>query len=215
MNALKDPRWLALSEKRRKELLERYRTTNVGYGWWDMIHAFFRERMQEVGVAVEAIFFSGFWSQGDGASFAGCVSDWTKFLTALGRPEVAKFIRLDDRPALYIRVGGRYSHSHSMRLDGNVELEAPEDYESLQLALWETVTECGMVLTNMESQILAFLRGEADDLYRELESEYWYLTDDEQVVAWLVEHLLLEDLTDETDEEEEDNPKETPNLLAA
>lgn len=217
MKALEDPRWLALSEKRRNELLEEHRDVNVDYGWWSAVYVPFHERMQEFGFHVEDIFFSGFWCQGDGASFNGRVDDWAKFLTTLGRPELVAAIRHDDLPNLVVRTRGHYSHSGTMQLDEALELAAPEDFESLQLAAWEVLTEYGMVLVNMSDSMLKFLRGEADDLYRKLEEEHDYQTDDEQVAAWLLDNLPPDELAGpaEEDEEEEDDLEETPHLLVA
>lgn len=91
MTALEDPRWLALSKERRDALLEKHRNTNIKHvEWWDGVYEQFVESCTEKGIRVDthdvqtvggktiakpSVYFSGFWSQGDGACFEGRVDD--------------------------------------------------------------------------------------------------------------------------------------------
>lgn len=52
-------------------LIERHRDINVDYEWWRPTIEHFVERVNELGLDVkfDDVQFSGFWSQGDGASF--------------------------------------------------------------------------------------------------------------------------------------------------
>lgn len=55
------------------ELIEKYRYMNVdgGYDWWESIEEDLRSDMDAIGFTVDKMYFSGFWSQGDGACFTG------------------------------------------------------------------------------------------------------------------------------------------------
>ena len=91
-----DPRWTALDESRRDELLNEYRDTNIGFGerWREGVDVQIREEMEEIGIRVTQLYFSGFWSQGDGAAIEGYVDDWFKVFTHLKDPYAEARARL-------------------------------------------------------------------------------------------------------------------------
>jgi len=62
-----------LSAKAQEEAIEKHREMDVGYDWWDDDIDFHKEKLEEVGYDSPEIHFSGFWSQGDGASFSAKV----------------------------------------------------------------------------------------------------------------------------------------------
>ena len=67
------------------ELIDKHRHWNVEHiDWWDCTYSDFKERMTAIGIEVDRMYFSGFWSQGDGACFEGSVSDWRLFLPTVG-----------------------------------------------------------------------------------------------------------------------------------
>jgi len=56
-------------------LIEKHRQINVEcMDWWECVYENFKERMAKVGIEVDKIYFSGFWSQGDGACFEGTIN---------------------------------------------------------------------------------------------------------------------------------------------
>ena len=61
--------------------IDKYRHINVdGIDWWEYIENEFIESMELVGIDVSKIYFSGFWSQGDGACFDGRIGNTKLFL---------------------------------------------------------------------------------------------------------------------------------------
>ncbi len=60
-----------LESEMNPELIEKHRDINVDHDWWDCTYDHFMEDMKQVGITVKDMRFSGFWSQGDGASFTG------------------------------------------------------------------------------------------------------------------------------------------------
>ena len=213
--ALEDPRWLALSKERRDELLEEYRNVNVEFDWWDSLIEDFAEQLAEIGIAVDThevklmsgktrqdqnIYFSGFWSQGDGAYFEGRVSDWPKFLAALGKEERVFWAYECNWTASSVTSRGNMSVSS--------ELDAPEnphdeEEDPLRFHAWNVVNlpPSEADLAALETEIEDKFNELASELYNDLEAEYDYQTDDEQVVDWVLNNLTDELLVGEEAEE--------------
>ena len=61
-----------LSNSAKEVALENNRDINTHFDWYEPIYEGFKEQAEEVGFQVEDMFFSGFWSQGDGAMFTYC-----------------------------------------------------------------------------------------------------------------------------------------------
>lgn len=219
MTALEDPRWLALSEERRDALLEKHRDANVFDEWWDSVYEMFAEDCAEKGVEVDthtirtvggkqaqrhSIYFSGFWSQGDGACFGGRVNDWPKFLVACGRADlVPMYEKLDHTLVLSWCHSGRYYHSGCTDFGSDLYTENPFDEEDdvLQYATWDTITEGGNIFDALEDDFIKYVRSLMDDLYKQLEEEHDYLTSDEAIAEYILGHCE-EELVEEDDEEE-------------
>ena len=128
------------------------------------------------------IYWSGFWSQGDGASFAG---------TLRAKPDAGEAIReyapLDEKlhrigdaiaalsirfPDLYAkaeqgRYGSHYVHSNTMSVD--VEVGENEDGEPLDAG------------APIDDEVTRLMRDLADWLYRQLKTDYEYRNSDEEV----------------------------------
>lgn len=212
-----DPQWLALSPARRDELLEKHRNTNVEFDWWDAVYEQFTEQLKEIGVQVAycskrthndrtynepQIFFSGFWSQGDGACFAGEVCDWNKLLTAMGEDRFIPFAT-EEGWNFGCTAGGRYCHSGTMDFEGEMHLpENPfdEDQELLQYEAWKVGKLTDEDTDGLYERLKTKFKDLADDLYRRLEEEHDYQTSDEQVIEYILEHAADELVEDEEEE---------------
>ncbi len=219
MTSLEDPRWLALSKERRNALLEEHRDINVHDEWYDGVYGMFVEDCKEKGICVDyhnvktvggktvvkpSIYFSGFWSQGDGACFDGAVNDWPKFLVACGRADlVPVYEKLDHTLVLSWYHSGHYYHSGCTDFGSDLYIENPfdEDDDILQYATWGVVTENGNIFEDLEDDFIKYVRGLMDGLYTTLEKEYDYLTSDEVVVAYILDHCE-EELVEEDEEDE-------------
>lgn len=60
----------------------------------------------------------------------------------------------------------------------------------------------GAVFDKKESDLIEFVRGLMDELYEDLEEEHDYLTSDEAVVEYILDHCEDELVEDEDEEEE-------------
>lgn len=127
------------------------------------------------------VYWSGFHSQGDGASFVGeykykkgapkAVKEYAPKDEALHR--IVNRLLAIQRKHFYklraeVKQSGRYSHSHTMSvqlsLDSTYPINLPRD-------LWH----------GTEDAVLKCMRDFADWIYRNLEREYEYQTSDEAV----------------------------------
>jgi hypothetical protein len=210
--ASEHPRWAALSSKRQDELLNEYRDVNVDHKWWDFTYEWFKtERGPNVGIEIDDISFSGFWSQGDGACFSGGVGarggDWELVLKAVGRPELLAMAK-DEGWYFRVSTSGRYSHAYTMT--GDLDAYLPdnpydEEEEPLQHSAWGIANPVSYSdLDRLEEELTGLCRDLANELYRALEEEYEYLTDDETVIDYILDNLDDDELKDPNEETEED-----------
>lgn len=190
----------ALTDAQREKLRDNCREHATEWGWWDDVYDQFVEKMGGMGVLVikDDIHFSGFWSQGDGACFAGQVRNWHKFLTATGHLELAGFYQTLP-PAIHLRwdtAGSRYCHEGCMQLSrlSDLWLDNPYDEESdpVRYTAWKHTQPEGGPFYSLEKEFLEFLRDQARQLYRDLEAEYEYLTSDEAIDEYILANVDLE-----------------------
>ena len=71
-----------LPENIQKKVLEEYRDWTTDHDWWDYIYENWIEKLGGLGFNDVEISFSGFWSQGDGASFTAKSIDVAKYIRA-------------------------------------------------------------------------------------------------------------------------------------
>lgn len=129
-----------------------------------------------------AVFWSGFWSQGDGASYSGTLSAKPDAGTAIREyaPQDVELHRIGDAiaalsvrfPDLYAkaeqgRYGAHYYHARTIAVD----VEVGEDDDGNPLDAESPVDE----------EVTALIRDLADWLYKQLEAAYEDEQDDENV----------------------------------
>ena len=208
--------------KQEEALIERYRDTNVHWAdWYTAVEEQVEEELAEIGFDVTQMYFSGFWSQGDGACFEGTMSDWAKFCE-----QVPTFVKafpflseyLKDEGATYTSGhSGHYYHEQCTNHDYSSELEYGLDQidedeitdpaAQMRYAMYKkALVEEGEIQRNQYSAITTWLKeffqDKMRDLYERLEQEYDYLTSDD--VVW--ESIEANDLDKQgvLDEEDED-----------
>lgn len=109
-----------LGEKAQEKVLEKFRYINVEDDWYQPIYDQFREEVQEgYGISVDEMNFSGFYSQGDGASFEGGIYDFKKFAEKTGLKKLARFSKaIEYNLEMKItRVTYQYYHSNTVEAD--------------------------------------------------------------------------------------------------
>lgn len=171
-----------LDDDAKEKARDALRDINVDFDWYEYVFDDAKRCGALLGIDVDRIYFSGFWSQGDGACFEGEYryrKGWRKALRGeIGGDDLQTLERIgDDLQAVQKRAfygvtastiqRGRYMHEQCMSVSVNAETPAGDDicegFESLE----EDMTEA--------------LRDFACWIYRALEREYEYQTSDEAI----------------------------------
>jgi len=195
-----------LSAKAQQKAREWF-SESLDYEWWEDTYNYAIEQGKERGFEIEDIRFSGFWSQGDGASWTGRV-DLKQFLEHHLKeddPEYARYFVLQailaenngwtERCTNVNRSGYHYVHDNMMRLEsidysGLANLEA-DDEERLQeegpLQRADIYQLCEGIhiddlMDKLETWVLEEAQAYARQIYSDLESEYEHLTSDESLI---------------------------------
>lgn len=196
-------KWQRLTEANRKALLEEHRD-DLDYMWWDSIYDMFREDMEEIGVRVGKIYFSGFCSQGDGACFEGRIFDWSKFLPAVKMGELVDEAR-GNGISLTWKHQGHYYHEHCVSFDvSDLWISNPhdEDKDLLRFMAWDATNPEGGQIYGRHEEIVEFLQYKMRALYSALEEEHDHRTSDEVTKEYILTDCLeeVDDLLDQQDE---------------
>lgn len=175
-----------LSDKAKEKAREWYRDGQLDYDWWEFVYEQVDTAAKHLGIDIDrkdkhtpAIYFSGFWSQGDGACFEGSYrykKGWRSALLhefgpgdmlnellsigqALQEVQSKQFYKLEAT----CRQRGHYQHSGCMQVMAS---HADSMYREIGDA---------------EDELRDALRAFADWIYDSLESEHDWLTADEEV----------------------------------
>ncbi len=174
------------SKQLKDELIEKYRSINVDYEWWDCIYSDLKIEMETKGISVNDMHFSGFYSQGDGACF-------------IGRIDMAQFLKVHQLEQKYMAATffagqgelwanldqGNSRYYHEQTVSASLVVDSYNNYEedSTRYQVYETMQK---VLDDewkdLEDDVNNICRGYMQDLYRKLRDEHEYLTSDE--VVW-------------------------------
>ena len=182
------------------ELIEKYRDINVDHDWWDCVYDMFQEDMAQAGIEVRDTCFSGFWSQGDGASFTGYIKDNKLFfehhkLTET-YPYITKLMAMGGDFTLTIeRTGHHYVHENTVSVDLSFTdmfyTIVPRDDGGLRDAIaeqWDNLLDAEYLA--LIDTVQDIVRDYCRDLYDRLETEYDHLTSDEAVWEAVVANEL-------------------------
>ena len=178
-----------LSEAARERVRAWYRDTCLDHEWYDFVYEDFQTICGILGIALRTspvrlygggtrdkphVFFRGFASQGDGASFEGAYSHprgAAKGIRAHAPQDTELHRIADELQAVQkrnfwqltgtIRTCGNYCHEYSMTFE--VERDSPT---------WQPMTD------GAEDAVIEAMRDLARWLYRQLRQEYEHLTSD-------------------------------------
>jgi len=139
-----------LSPFARRKALTDLRECNLDYGWWEHLTEFFVELLAAAGVSAspDDVRFTGFYSQGDGASFSGSYAyqkTAPERLTArLGGEDLKAWLCFADnlenaaRPSSYTAEvditapSGHYAHAYTMSARATCEKGRADEAEFLE-----------------------------------------------------------------------------------
>lgn len=178
-----------MDSESRDELLERFRNINVDYtDWFECCFSDFREDMKAKGIHVGSIYFSGFWSQGDGACFEGnLIGDGQAYLDvhhADQFPMIRKLLEADGSVTVQCVHTGRYCHEYCTEFTFDNDrfhhvMDAVDEFREATLEAWDRQLEKEM--QEFEEATTEQWRVYMREIYRRLEKEHDYLTSDEAV----------------------------------
>ena len=193
--------------------IDDHRDFNATHDWWDSVYDDFHQICEVMGIELDKNepCFSGFWSQGDGASWTGRYRAQALSLNTrsgytptydLAPAKIREYCgdeeihRIADELCLLCRIYGpvyakvsrhssHYAHSNTM-----------------QIGEWEYYDDLDMdevdsdILDHIEQTLICLFTDLADWLYSSLEREHEYLTSDEAVI----ESLEANEIEEEQDE---------------
>lgn len=165
-----------LPEDIKAKVLENHRYINVDDSWWSKAELdYWKEELKAEGFEDAKIAFSGFWSQGDGASFTATVNIETflrKHRSITRFKKLLPLIPMGDLSACVVRVGHHHVHENTVKAD--VEMA------------WNNETE---PLEGLRGELEGFLTERVRELsrkiYKSLESDYRFQTSDEAIIETL------------------------------
>ena len=173
-----------LSATAKEVAIENHRDVNTHDGWWEPIFEGFTEDANEAGFDVGDIYFSGFWSQGDGAMFE---------YTTLGDTLLNEFIDGLDlspmrknwlRTQTYAEALGRHSghYYHENCCSHKVSFEADFGWGSnINFYNW-----IGSFEDRFEDFVVTKYKSLCRDLYSQLDKYNNELTRDEAVAETII-----------------------------
>jgi len=183
-----------LSDDAKQKALEALSDINVDYpDWHEFTLEDWKETLHTVGVDDANINYSGFWSQGDGASFTGRVrlADWLKSQHLAGKYRTLyNRARAHDIAAGIRRVSSHYSHEQTctawIEIGGYWSTDKAADCERLE----RQANEC-------EELLEEWRRMQCHAIYKDLENNYEYLTGEDAIRETILanEYEFLEDGT--------------------
>jgi len=174
--------WLEFDKKIAEKIIEKYRDINTDFNWYENTIAEFVKDMEMKGLDIDTknVNFSGFWSQGDGASFTCNLSP--EYIDTWIGANKAEF------PSLYAHIGTdllfghmsknsyatHYCHDKTVNLSLEFNDWNRDNYPNMQIEV-----------NQLEQLIITVLRGYMVLLYNTLKKEYEYLASDESIIDTL------------------------------
>ena len=166
-----------------KKVLEKNSDINTLLDWWDFIYENFKENNDEY-FDIENIYFSGFWSQGDGAMFEyGDISNKLRdiFIDGLDLSPMRKGW-LKNNVSVSGKGVQRGLYYHEKSCNHSIYWEVDNGDLNWDRPLYQWIESFANDFENFVEEIYANL---CYDLYSTLEKEYTYLTSDEAILDTL------------------------------
>lgn len=166
------------------------------YEWWDHIYDAAKEDGEALGFSIHDINFSGFYSQGDGASWTGYV-DMVRWLERNKQDDARAHVLIAlmeenwvERKVEITRVGYQYAHSNTMRMEywGRVGPTFYDQDNTLERGIFEGISVANLLesipegaFQDLADEALESARSYADEIYKRLEKEWDWLCSEEQI----------------------------------
>jgi len=189
-----------LSESAQQKAREWY-IEGMDYDWWDSVYEMAIEDGKEKGFYIDKIYFSGFYSQGDGASWIGQVDvrQWleTNVPDSIGVSAWCQLIQ-ENVVTMHCKVtanNSHYCHESTMQFDDiddddagfDEVMQLPSIFKGMEVRdlynIIETDNACPIKNVDAMTQAIAESgRDYAKDIYHRLREEYEYLCSEEMML---------------------------------
>lgn len=180
-----------LGDKAKERARDWYRQHAFDHDWWDSVYEDAKTCLALAGFDIDRIYFSGFWSQGDGACFEGAWSakdvNVAKLKEHAPKDEelhrivdaLAEIARQHQDASFNVKHAGHYHHEHCTRFS-DVEYGDDDPIETLPYGGPE-YQERVAYLDGRTEELIELARDAMRWIYAQLEAEYEFLNSDEQV----------------------------------
>ena len=145
--------------------------------WYDETITFCEDELKDIGFIKPEIYFSGFWSQGDGACFDADIDvekllDYLLEIKKFSTEEITKLKNLqDDFKTQIITINNHYYHERTRKFEVYcVDAENPDDLN---------------LIDKLEKAVEEIRLEKCKEIYNKLEDEYDNLTSDSVLADWL------------------------------
>ena len=163
----------------KQKVLEKHHDINTEFDWYDFTLDDWKQKLEAAGFLNPEIQFTGFWSQGDGASFTCNNIDLVKFMESeqtFTQRQINIIRALQEYNIISFKINRRafqYSHKYTCYVDFT-------DYGIR--ANWNHIQK---IIDNVHSSIISRRLYLCDDIYESLEKEYDYLSSEEAIMETL------------------------------
>ena len=144
------------------------------------------EDLEEMGIENVRVQYSGFWSQGDGLSFTGDVTDVNMFMSLLR-------LDLGSSPGIeFLRTTHRYNHELTVRTDLALDEKDFNDYDEVlkKIEDWR-IAKCKEFYSRLEKYYYECTSDEAVTEYlNDEDNEYWFSVTGKKINISQFEELL-------------------------
>ena len=179
-----------LSKEAQQKVIEDNHDINTDYEWFESDFECMIEELTKKGFDDAEIFFSGFYSQGDGACFTANLNVEkimkyfklaTKYTDLLKKYVIPGNVKADNH---------HYCHSNVMYLD--IELDAIVDIKRLSIAQQDALSD---VEEELRIKLFEIAKNEADKIYATLQKTYEHLTSEDVIIETIKEneYVFLKD----------------------
>jgi len=161
-----------LLEEAKEKVLERYRDINVDFdGWHDVIIDDWKMKLEDLGYEDVKIYYSGFYSQGDGACFEAKV-DIEKWIKKHKAGKRFKKLLNEFRAGAYVYVEIKHNYRYYFSTSTGVIYEGGSE---LYDKAYEQLKEMVKWIEQEREEL-------GNAIYKDLQKEYEYLISDEVVI---------------------------------
>ncbi len=178
--------WDELSDQAKRKAIDNNRDINIDNTYWhDDIINDATEDLYNDGIEYVEILYSGFHSQGDGASFTGRVRDPKKWLKVIGMENIPEEVA----DLVYARIDRRTSrYYHELTVDLHFEFETDDPTVTCYPFGPEIPMEYDLdeIQREIEEKGDKWIKSTCRKIYSDLEKEYESLTSDDAVEDALI-----------------------------